>query len=317
MQINAEAIKQRLFADPVVRARIVRDYGIDFEPENPHEFASAVLRQLEQEPTPRPLEQEYGNGDVFRAAVRALGSNSRAWATFLRHEQRLCDLLNGYDPVLSHHAAERGELTLKQLKACLPGLSSSKDAQAILDWARLLTEIEYYYGFIQDLGAAFRRMGEEQYGEPVSDVDLMLCIAGYLGQQPPKRWKGSRYLSTRRQHVRIDQHKAPGMRYILVSEFLRNLRWDGFKPDRHVQRLFDRWFSDRGTEIRDKAQRLQALIGRKTKDLNIYLTYSLVGAAVAPEGVPLSQLDNLVWLLGAYAEKQGRESAQDYLTETA
>lgn len=314
MQINVEAIKQRLFADPVVRAKIVRDYGINFEPENPHELASAVLGQLEQEPAPRPLEQTISNAGVFRAATKAIGSNSRAWATFLKAERRLSDLLSDYDPVRTHLAFERGELSLGQLRTCLPGQSSSKDAGAILLWAQLLTEVEHYYGFIQDLGSSFRRLSKERYGEPLNDAELMLCLVGYLGQ-PPSRWEGSRYLGARSQGIPLAQHKTPGMRYVLASEFLRNLRWNGFKPDRHVQRLFDRWFLARSASVQGKVQRLRSLIGRNTKDLNTFLTHSLVGATVTPDDVPLSQADNLVWLLGAYVEKKRIESTQNYLID--
>lgn len=316
MQIDVEAIKRQLFDDPAVRVRIIRDYDIDFLPTDAHELASAVLGQLEQEPASRPLEQTFDNADVFRAAVRALDSNSRAWATFLRHERRLSGLLVGYDPVESYRATERGELSLEQLKACLPGQSSTADARAILRWARLLTEVEHYYEFIQDLGAVFWRLSMERHGEPISDADLMLCLVGYLGQ-PPKDWEGSRYLGRMGQHVRADQQKTPGMGYVLASEFLRNLGWDGFKPDRHVQRLFDRWFPNRDQGIQDKAQRLQPLIGRATRDLSTFLTYSLAGATAAPGGVPLSRVDNLVWLLGAYVERKGRESSRTYLTEMA
>lgn len=177
MQINAEAIKQRLFTDPTVRTRIIRDYGIDSRPKNAHDFVAAVLGQLEQEPAPRPLEQSVSNADVFRAAVRALGSNSRSWATFLKHERRLFGLLHGYDPVHTHRAVERGELSLEQIKSCLPGQSSSADASAILRWARLLVEVDHYYGFIQDLGASFGRSSEERYGESLNDADLLLCLA--------------------------------------------------------------------------------------------------------------------------------------------
>ena len=204
VQINAEAIKQRLFTDPTVRTRIIRDYGIDSRPKNAHDFVAAVLGQLEQEPVPRPLEQSVINADVFRAAVRALGSNSRSWATFLKHERWLFGLLRGYDPVHTHRAVERGELSLEQIKSCLPGQSSSADASAILRWARLLVEVGHYYGFIQDLGTAFRRSSEERYGESLNDADLLLCLVGYLGN-PPTFWEGSRYLGTSSRHVRADQ----------------------------------------------------------------------------------------------------------------
>ncbi len=315
VQIDVEEIERRLFVDPAILAQIMRDYGINTPPIDAHEFASAVLEQLEQEPALRPLEQTISNAGVFRAAAKAIGSNNRKWATFLKAERRLSDLLSGYDPVRTRLAFERGELSLGQLKTCMPGQSSGNDARAILRWAKLLTEVEHYYGFIQDLGTAFRRLSKERYGEPPNDADLMLCLVGYLGH-PPSRWEGLRYLGARSQGiVHADQDEVPGMKYALTSEFLRNLRWNGFKPDRHVQRLFDRWFPARSAIVQGKVQRLKSLIERNTKDLNTFLTYSLVGATVTPDGVPLSQADNFVWLLGAYVEKKGREATQNYLID--
>jgi hypothetical protein len=107
------------------------------------------------------------------------------------------------------------------------------------------------------------------------------------------------------------------MGYVLTSEFLRNLHWNGFKPDRHIKRLIDRWFPGGGATVQDRVTRLHSLVGRRRKDLETYLTYSLVGISASPPGIPLSQVDNLVWLLGAYVEKKGRESSRNYLTREA
>jgi hypothetical protein len=155
MQIDTEAVKHQLFANSEVRARIVRDYGLVLRPATADELVSAVLHQLDQVPAPHPLEQAWSNRDVFRAAVKALGSNCRPWAAFLKHERRLGDLLSGYDPVRACDAIEEGRLRLDQIKGCLPGPSSSADSRAICRWARLLTEVEEYYAFVKDLGAAF------------------------------------------------------------------------------------------------------------------------------------------------------------------
>jgi hypothetical protein len=276
MQIDIETIKQQLFSDNVVRSRIVRDYGVKSTPANANEFASSLLALMEQAPVPHPLDQSLGNRDVFRAAVKALGSNSRAWATFLKHERRLAGMLGEYDPRYTHQAAQEGSLSVDQIKACLPGQSSSGDARAILRWAQLLMETENYYAFIQDLGTAFRTMNKQRYGEALTDTDLLLCLVGYLGD-PPTGWVGSSYLSGTSRQIRPEQHKTPGMGYILASEFLRNLGWNGFKPDRHVQRLFDRWLPGRSGSVQPMVARLCSLIDRRVQSLKTYLTYSLIG----------------------------------------
>lgn len=105
MKIDVAFIKQRLFANGAVRAKIVRDYGLNPEPASADELAAALLAQFEQSPAQRPLEQSFSNRCVFRAAVKALGSNSRPWATFLKNERRLASLLGDYDPGYTHQRA--------------------------------------------------------------------------------------------------------------------------------------------------------------------------------------------------------------------
>lgn len=95
---DLNAIKTGLFTSSKLRARILHDYGVTLLPKDANEFANAVISQFDQAPAPVPLEQTLNNADVFRAAVKALASNGRAWATFLKFERRLADLLGGYDP---------------------------------------------------------------------------------------------------------------------------------------------------------------------------------------------------------------------------
>ena len=86
---------------------------------------------------------------------------------------------------------------------------------------------------------------------------------------------------------------------VLASEFFRNLRWNAYKPDRHVQRLFDRWLPNAASRVQPEVRELQELLGSRERGLQMYLTYSLIGIEATPPGVPLSLADNLVWLLGA------------------
>src|SRR5262245_5119549 len=108
-QIDLGAIQERLFADPNVRARILRDYDLKIATANAAEMVSALLAKMAQEPAPVPLDRNLTNADVFRAAVRAIGSNSRSWATFLKNEPSLSDRLCGYDPSASRNATRPGE----------------------------------------------------------------------------------------------------------------------------------------------------------------------------------------------------------------
>ena len=135
----------------------------------------------------------------------------------------------------------------------------------------------------------------------IDDVYLIRAVISAWIANPPKRSGPT-----------IDERdrppKAPGMAPTLASEFLRNLGWDGFKPDRHIQRLFTLWFPDDGREVADRVDHLCDRIGRRDKATRQFAQYALIGIRRSPEGTPLSKVDNLVWALGAYVEKKGAES---------
>ncbi len=275
MFIDTDEIKSRLFDDELIRERVRRDYGLSKGVATAETFVMALLEALDQKPVENPHARCYSNKDIFKAAVRALGSNSRTWASFIKREPKLRQCLNDYDPHWTRADVKTRELTEELLKQCLPGQSSRNDARAILKWAQLLDEVEDYYGFVRGLGCAFQERAKNQDGKALNNHELLLCIVGYLGQ-PPKNWAGEKYL---RVHLPHEQRKTPGMSYVLVSEFMRNLGWNGFKPDRHVQRLFNRWFPNGRALVLPKVERLASLIGRNRKALSNYLTYSLIGAA--------------------------------------
>ena len=151
MKLDLELIKQQLFSNSGVRQKIVRDYGFTVQPQDADAMAAELITQLEQSPVEDPLAQDLSNADVFRAAVKALSSNSRSWATFLKVEPKLSNLLGDYDPAYTHYVFEAGDLSIDDLKSCLPGQSSSADATAIRRWSQLLTKVEDYYGYIRNL----------------------------------------------------------------------------------------------------------------------------------------------------------------------
>lgn len=58
------------------------------------------------------------------------------------------------------------------------------------------------------------------------------------------------------------------------------------------------------------------LIGRKGQGLRQFIRVSLVGVHFSPPGMPLSHMDNLIYLLGAYVEKKGAESETRYVKQS-
>ena len=100
------------------------------------------------------------------------------------------------------------------------------------------------------------------------------------------------------------------------SEFLRSLHWSGFKPDIHITRLFNAWLTR--PELRQLAEterydQLVALVQQNNESVRTCLLYALVGVALTPPGTRYTEADNIVWLLGYYVEKKGKESGSDYI----
>ncbi len=311
MKILLHAVIHRLFQDHGVRTRILSDYGITSQPATAEDFATAIVAQLDQIAVSQPLAQRLTNAEVFRAAVKALGSNNRAWATFLRSEPRINELLYGYDPERTFEAFASGDLTIEQLKEHLPGQSSTNDARAIRSWASLLCSTGSFFDRLRQLGSDLQTLADKEFGCPIRESHLPLLVVGSLAGTATRRTPG--LVRNHRNAILAKANKLPGMGYILASEFLRNLRFSAFKPDRHIQRLFDLWCPHANAHLESETSELLQLLGTRTTPLAKYLRYSLLGIKVTPPGVAISYVDNLVWLLGAYVEKKGHESNIQYL----
>lgn len=283
VQLDEQAIAAKLYTSDI-RARIRREYALEEDVETPMQFVDQIIDCFNQHPS--ELFTSRSNAEVFKAAVWALGSNSRSWATFLKCRDKLTDALAGLNPV---QARDADVATIAML---LPGQTSTADAKAILVWANLLADFEEagerYYDGVLTLADTIKGAAGAQ-GIDLPDEQLMLCTVGHLIDEPPKRWHGP------------TPGKLRGMRFALGSEFFRNLGWNGFKPDRHVIRLLDGWIRPLVEEQADTAQKLARLAGRDTQEVREIMRYSLAGIAISPS-INYSRTDNLIWLLGAYVE---------------
>jgi hypothetical protein len=291
MRANLELIKQRLFE--WARERIARDYRFNV-PATPEELSQQVLQSLGQKACANPLNQNYDNDAVFHAAVRTLGSNSRKWATFLSNEPKLNRILSGFRV----EEVGRTPPNCFDLAKLLPGQTATADARAILNWAHLLSRNQNYYASVVEASARIQnRLAEREKDDDISHR-LFMCVVAHFTNS-------SRGAQTR---------KWPGMGYVLGSEFLRNLHWNGFKPDRHIKRLLTRWTNDQ-IDVQQAIEQWRHVIGRKDRALSENLRLSLTGMEITPDDhkANFSQFDNLLWLLGAYVEKKGQESQCNYM----
>lgn len=311
--LDIEAIARAIGERPEVRARLARDYGLQVPPEDPVAFSNALVRAFDQTPLGDPLAVDPSPRDVFRCAVLALGSNSRSWVAFLRRRDQLEQRLHAFDPGAVAGQVLRGTLTAEDLREYFPGITGRADANAVLRWAekvgagRFLDQLRC---LVQAVASAHRaQFGADPPAGSVMPL-LAICLA-----YPSRRFPAEAMVPEYFRPLEPADWKLPGMGAVLASEFFRNLGWSGFKPDRHVMRLLDLWCPDVVAAQEDHALRLAALIGKRDKVSTGFLRYSLAGQAVTPPGVSYSLADNLIWALGAYVEKKGRESGRRYLRD--
>ena len=216
------------------------------------------------------LRPENGTGEsksdstVFRAAALAVASNMRQWSRFLRSRKEFECLLEDYDPIAFSRAVERNPCRVERLRECLGGQTGRRDAQAIVGWANILVKNPQYFEELRDL--------KERISTRVLHDEVVPVLAAFLGEPSKaaeKKWPPPHGMGT---------WKTPGMRTALASEFLRNLHWAGFKPDRHIVRLFSKWFPDVAEERSHRARDLaQDVLCRRSRAIVDDIKFSLVG----------------------------------------
>lgn len=291
MRADIKLIEKRLF--DCARERIARDYGFSV-PATPEELSKLVLQAIDQKVCDNPLNEEYCNNAIFRAVVRTIGSNMRKWTTFLSNEQRIAQLLSDFQV----REVVREPPKCSELAGLLPGQTMNADACAILIWVDRLCEKQNYYASVVQVATDIQHRFKEHEGSVMPSHKLFLCVVAHFTD------------SSRR----AAGYKWPGMGFTLGSEFLRNLHWNGFKPDGHIKRLLNRWTNGQ-IDVSPEISQLRRIIDRANRDLLDNLRWSFTGVEIAPDDyrANLSQFDNLIWLLGAYVEKKNEESEHNYV----
>jgi hypothetical protein len=213
--LDIPLIRQKLYQELATRKRILDDFGVNDFPSDAAAFSAAVIQALGQMSADKPLEEAQSNRDVFRAAAKAIGSNSRNWCVFLNLEGELKKLLSGYDPLASRGSFRTVNGFSDRIQGCLPGQTRLHDTESIRRWADLLSDETNYYGHIQTVGKHLRDKYAVTRGTPLGDAELALSLVGHFVNE-----KCSHDL------------KFPGMGYALASEFMKNLGWNAFNSTR-------------------------------------------------------------------------------------
>lgn len=313
MQLDLNAIAEALVEKPRIRARIAADYGLSPDDlSTAAKLLEAIPPLLNQLPIAAPLEQSASPQRVFECAVNALGSNSRNWQTYTRGRPQLRELLSGYDPRMVCRALDDGKLTEAALWPLFPGTTGKVDVSAVIRWAERLQAGDFM-DELRSVAFGLRRQHESLFGESMDEAHLMPALAVTLAH-PSKRWLAGLREAVPELPTRPSTLKTAGMGPTLASEFLRNLGFSGFKPDRHVIRLLGDWAPEVVLSSEGAARKLAATTGRQDRGTVGFLRYSLAGQWLTPQGTEFSVADNLVWTLGHYVETKRKRTARIYVT---
>ena len=299
--LDIERISQRLFENKEIREKLCKDYCIE-DIGDPVKMADSLVSSMGQVGTcDSSTEYPENNRTVFRAAALALASNRRQWSIFLGRRVKFKRLLEQYDPIAFSRAVEVDCARIRDVADCLGGPTwfARRDADAMVMWANMLAKVADYFNALNEL--------KRDMQASVDDGEVVPVLAALLGS-PRKRLEKKQPPPSG-----VESWKAPGMGMILASEFLRNLHWAGFKPDRHIQRLLERWVPEVVRKVSERAEFLaREVLCCGSKDVITGLKYALAGMAVTPKSCAVTKADNLVWALGAYVEKKNRESDEVY-----
>lgn len=290
MLIDLATIRIRLFQDPV-REAIMKDYGLSGSFPTPQSFADALIRQLGQAPSNRPLSDKRSEEEVFCAAVKAIASSSRRWVTFIHLEPGLKSLLQNYSPHSTALAIRQGVLSPSDIVSFVPGQSQMRHAEAICCWASLLDERPSFYVDLYELDRELRDLAERGLGKSSAEKISPIILAAVVGADAsrgcsPEILRIRDLLLSRNEHL-------PGMGYTIAVEFLRNLGWSAFKPDRHIRRLFCKWCPAVLSQFPEEWDFVSHLLGRRDHDLAKFVRFSLAGMEITPEGVSFTEADRV------------------------
>ena len=322
MKFDMGKIENKLFEHQLnccnkpVREKIIDDYGLEGKDTNTFSLlAVAVVEALNQKAINHPERVNYTNKEVFEAAVKAIGSNFRKWVIFLNLEDKTRIILCDYEP----QDIKCTETLKHNLEKNLKGRTCRNDANAICKWVeRLSNPTNNFYDSIKKLHSAVKNEAKSK-GVELEQHEITLCMISLFAQGATQKWGGLKVLQKDKYFDTGNKIKLPGMGFALASEFLRNLGWNAFKIDSHLERLFKYWEKKCSMPIpNEKDPRITKILNvlnRDNQKAKNFIRYSLAGIDCTPQNYSYSKADNLIWLLGSYVEKGKKESNECYLVE--
>lgn len=280
-----QEIKKFLARDEKIRSAIEADYGI--EPTNDPEILSRrLVTALDQVAEDNPEESAKSNSDVFKAATLAIASSTTNWSTIQKKKISIELVLCQYD--LDAVKKVPDEEIHDELIHLLPGQNQKNNAAAIIEWSRLLTADGNFYKDV--ICTTYHEITQRPAWSAIEKSKnypmAVLCLAGIFGN-PVNRWK------------KLKKPKFPGMQVPIACEFLRNLGWSGFKPDRHVIRAIALWENSLKEKHEDNVEKafwhIVDIIDTRSKTIVCPIKSAIYAIYATPKGIDYSEADNLLW----------------------
>ncbi len=290
--INLDLIKSQIYTNVYVRNQIIQDFVIQDKLNNDIDsFFNNVLSSLNQ--YVQPIKRDISNIQVFEAAVKSIASNMRNWEEVIVFLGKLKEYLFDYNYNRVYEFHNKQEY-IEGLKSILTGQSSSNDATAILKWSEILSLNNNYYENILKL---ISYLESKNCDEKQIFMNTVAIFSEYCKNRELLHDVFPEYFPV----------KFPGMLIPLSTEFLRNLGWNGFKPDRHIVRLFTCWYGLDDHEAQHETNEICKLMASRNKEMREKVYFSFIGYKYSPNTV-YSQVDNIVWLFGKYIMTKGKEA---------
>ncbi len=285
-------IKKFLFSDQEIRDAIISDYNLEKKPtNNANELANSLVASLGQAAKDNPESLTKSNSAVFKAAVLAIASSSTKWSYIQKKKKKIASTLCDFDPQ-SVQNSPRDEIQ-QAIVDLLPGQNQTANANAILAWAKLLSNKSSFYNKVicNTYAEIIDRPSWSKIDPDKHYPMAVLCMAGIFAN-PVNDW------------AKLKQYKFPGMLVPIACEFLRNLGWDGFKPDRHINRIVALWERElrdqHGEKVDESLCHLRDIIDTSSKTTLCPIKSAIYAIYATPKGVSYSETDNLLWAFVSY-----------------
>ncbi|MBB1493287.1 hypothetical protein H5395_17715 [Paracoccus sp. MC1854] len=287
-RLDVIGIKEALFEDQVIAAKIAKDYNL----RSNATLYEQVSKTFGQQVVKR---DDFKDDEVFEAATLAIASSMRRWSQVYRALPQIRRILKDYDPGEVARAAQdpaQRDGMVQALGALLGGVPARKHADWIIRFGESLTAAPRFYPSLLEVREAVRKRAPA-----LSDAQLNAAVALLLARGSGPKSRASNGIAF---------NKVAGMGPPIASEFLRNLGWASFKPDRHIVRLLTAWLPEaERNEIADSVD-WKPIFPRRARDAKEFLDFAVLGEKLTPPGLPLNQIDQLVWMMGVYVQKKPR-----------